>query len=330
MTRFQWGEWAEVVLRDLLDIKPGEELLVLADTWTDPMIADACLQAGINAQANAQLLVIARRDESDRRELSRSTAGAIAGADAVLGLCETSFTRKPSTLQALEKGTRITSAVPRGDEAWTLEGVLAVDFPKMLRLGERISALWQQTELCRVTSIHGTDVSFSLKGRPVDIGEGQSIKPGEVDFFPGGTPSIAPIEHTINGTVVVDSATTLSPVSEPFIFRLENGVITSIEGGADADAWRASLESAGEPKAFHLCHFNVGINPRARMGVSLGQDEMVIGVVTFGFGHQDGILEGTVGQDVIMHSDVTLQSPTIEVDGLIMCENNKFHPDLLG
>lgn len=329
MTKFQWGEWAEVVLRDLLDVKPGEELLILVDTWTDLVIAEACLQAGINTEASTQLLVIPRRDPSDQRELSRSTAGAIQGADAVLGLCETSFNRKATTLKALDKGTRVTCTVPRGDEAWVLEGVLDVDFPKMLKLGERIGALWRQTELCRVTSELGTDISFSLKGRPCDIGEGQAIRPGEIDHFPGGTPSVAPIEETINGTIVVDSCTTLAPVSEPFTCHLENGVITSIEGGADADAWRTFLESTGEAKAFHLCHFNVGINPRARVGRSLGQDEMVVGVVTFGFGHQDEVYQGTIGQDVKRHSDVTLRSPTIYVDGVVMCENNKFNPDLM-
>ena len=108
---------------------------------------------------------------------------------------------------------------------------------------------------------------------------------------------------------------------------MEKGVITAIEGGADADVLRSRLESTGNPKAFHLCHFNVGMNPAARMGVKMMQDEMVMGAATFGFGSQDPIFEGTVGL-VKMHTDVVLASPTIYLDGVVMCENEKFNPDL--
>jgi hypothetical protein len=35
-----------------------------------------------------------------------------------------------------------------------------------------------------------------------------------------------------------------------------------------------------------------------------------------------------IGQDVKMHTDVTLRSAAIHLDGVVMCENNKFNPDL--
>jgi leucyl aminopeptidase (aminopeptidase T) len=150
-----------------------------------------------------------------------------------------------------------------------------------------------------------------------------------MDFFPGATPSIAPVEDTIQGTIVVDGTmdTPINQVSTPVTLRLEKGVITAIEGGADADAFRSRLESTGDPKAFHLCHFNVGLNPRARLGYRMMQDEMVVGAVTFGFGAQDPIFEGTVGL-AKMHSDVVLTSAAIILDGVVMCENNKLNAEL--
>ena len=39
MAVFRWGEWAEVVMRMLVEVKPGENLLIVADTWTDMEIA---------------------------------------------------------------------------------------------------------------------------------------------------------------------------------------------------------------------------------------------------------------------------------------------------
>jgi leucyl aminopeptidase (aminopeptidase T) len=328
MAVFRWGEWAEAVMRMIVEVKPGENLLILADTWTDMETAEAVLMAGINAKANAQLLVIPRVPRSDTGELNPSTAGAIQGANVVVGLCETPYARKAATRKALEKGTRAAGTVPRGDEEWVLESILDVDYPRMIEMGEKIRELWEKTEVCRVTSALGTDVSFRLKGRPCNPCDGRAISPGQVGYFPGGTPSIAPIEETINGSIVVNGFITTGLVSEPVTARLENGVVTAIEGGEDASAWRSMLESASDPKTFHLCHFNVGINPHARVGISMNQEEKVVGVVTFGFGHQDASYQGAIGQDVKMHTDVTLRSATIYLDGVVMCENRKFNPDL--
>ena len=32
MAVFKWGEWAEAVMQMLVEVKPGENLLILADT----------------------------------------------------------------------------------------------------------------------------------------------------------------------------------------------------------------------------------------------------------------------------------------------------------
>jgi leucyl aminopeptidase (aminopeptidase T) len=269
------------------------------------------------------LLVIPRRARSDRREPNPVTTGAIVGADVIVGI-DTGFGRSAAMREAAKKGIRGTECQPREGEDWVIEGVLEVDFPRMIEMGEKVCELWEKTKVCRVTSELGTDISFRLKGRPCDPCDGRAIDPGVVGHFPGGTPSIAPIEETINGTIVVDGLLSgCGQVSEPVTARLEKGVITSIEGGADADTWRSLLESTGEPKAFHLCHFNVGINPRAEI-----PSDKAVGVVNFGFGHQDASYQGTVVQDIKMHTDVTLRSATIYLDGVVMCENRKFNPDL--
>jgi len=316
-------------MRMIVEVKPGENFLILADTWTDMDAAEACLIAGINAEANAQLLVLPRMLDTDTREF-KSAAGAIMGADVIVALGGMSNRSVMDvSFKAREKGTRVAVCEVRGAGDWAIVGVLDVDYPRMVKVAEKICELWEKTEVCKLTSADGTDISFQLKGRPCDLGDGRAVGPGEIDYFPGVTPSIAPVEKTVNGTIVVDG-TISDPdrlVSAPVTLRLEKGVITAIEGGADADALRSRLESPGEPEAFQMAHFNIGINPAARLGSSMGQDEMVVGVVTFGFGQQDPDFQGTVGPCTI-HTDVTLRSPTVYLDGVVMCENNKLNPDL--
>jgi len=329
MAVLRWGEFGDISVRMMGQVKPGETLLILADTWTDMDIAEVCLIAGINARANAQLLVIPRMSHTDTRELSRSAAGAIQGADVIVAVCETMFIEKAATRKAREGGTRIASAMPRGQEDFVISGIVDVDYPSMVEAGKKLAELWNKTEVCKVMSPLGTDISFRLKGRPADVGDGVADTPGEVDFFPGVDVSIAPIEETINGTIVIDGC--IDPgsglVSSPITCRLENGIITSIEGGVDAGAWRSALESVNDPKAFYLCHFTLGLNPRATVSDNMHECEHVMGAVTFGFGDQDPSFQGTVGACPI-HADVVLLSTTVYLDDVMMCENNELNPEL--
>lgn len=330
MTILRWNEWGEAVVGMMVEAKPGENFLILSDTSLNTEIGEACLAAGIKAKANTQLMVIPQLSSDDYTRELPSVVGALVGADVIVILGPASNASiEAAMLKSREKGGRVTQCEPLGNDDWIIEGVLDVDYPLMSKVATRICELWSDTDICRVTSPLGTDVTFRLKSRPAVPGDGRAIAPGDADFFPGATPSIAPVEETINGTVVVDGTldAPLGRVSEPVTLLLEKGVITSIEGGADADALRTRLESTGDPKALAVCHWNVGISPRARMGNKMAEDEMVMGAITFGFGNQDPIFQGTVGT-AKMHSDVVLTSGTITLDGVVMCENNKLNPDL--
>jgi len=262
MALHRWGEFGEAAVRMMGQVKPGESLLIVADTWTDMEIAEACLIAGINAEANAQLLVIPKTSLIDTREYNPSTAGAIQGADVVVALCGGMFPRNPATRKACEQGTRVASTRTRGIEDFLIEGILDVDYDLMIQVCERICALFEKTEVCCVTSPLGTDISFRLKGRPAPVGDGMATEPGELDFFPGVDASIAPIEETVNGTIVIDASVVPDGlVRTPITCHLDKGVITTIEGEANAAAWRANLESTGDSRIFHLAHFTLGLNP---------------------------------------------------------------------
>jgi leucyl aminopeptidase (aminopeptidase T) len=328
MVRHRWNEFGEIAIRRMGQVKPGENLLILADTKTDMEVAQACLTAGINANADTQLLVIPWMASTDTRELNKTTVSAIQGADVIIGLCETMFVEKESTEVARRKGTRIAATTVAGMEDFAIEGIVDVDYEKMIEIAKRGCELWENAKIGRVTSALGTDIQFLMKGRPALIGDGMATEPGEADFFPGVSIANAPIEETINGTIVIDG--NIPPgrlVEDPVNCRLERGVIVDISGGADADALEQQFEESGDPIAKHLCHFTLGLNPRAKTTGHVHQDEHVLGAVTFGFGSQDPDFKGTVPPSKV-HFDVVLKSPTIILDDTVMCENNKLNPDL--
>ncbi len=328
MSGHRWDEFGEIAVRRMGQVKPGESLLILADTKTDMEVAQACLTAGINASADTQLLVIPWMASTDTREFNETTVGAIQGADVIIGLCETMFVEKESTEVARKNGTRIAATTVSGMEDFAIKGIVDVDYEKMIEIAKRGCVLWENTNICRVTSALGTDIHFLMKGRPALIGDGMATEPGEADFFPGVSMANAPVEETINGTIVIDG--NIPPgrlVEAPVTCRLERGVIVDIEGGVDASALMRQFEESGDPIAKHLCHFTLGLNPRAKTTGHVHQDEHVLGAVTFGFGSQDPDFKGNVPPCKV-HFDVVLMSPTILLDDVVMCENNRLNPDL--
>lgn len=328
MAGHRWDEFGGIAVRRMGQVKPGENLLILADTKTDMEVAEACLKAGINAGADTQLLVIPWMASTDTREFNETTVGAIKGADVIVGLCETMFVEKESTERARRNGTRIAATTVAGMEEFAIEGIVDVDYEKMIAIAQRGCELWENTKICRVISNLGTDIHFRMRGRPALIGDGMATEPGEADFFPGVSMANAPIEETISGTIVIDG--NIPPgrlVEAPVTCRLEKGVIVDISGGADAEALEQQFEISGDPFAKHLCHFTLGLNPRAKTTGHVHQDEHVLGAVTFGFGSQDPDFNGSVPPCKV-HFDVVLKSPTILLDDIVMCKNNKLSPDL--
>jgi leucyl aminopeptidase (aminopeptidase T) len=328
MATDRWDKFAEIAVRKMGQVKPGEKLLILADTKTDIVVAEACSHAGKKTGAETQLLVIPWRASTDTRDLNEETVRAINGADVVIGLCETMFVEKESTEAARRNGTRIAATTVAGMEDFAIEGIVDVDYEKMIEIAKRGCELWENTKICQVTSTLGTDIQFLMKGRPALIGDGMATEPGEADFFPGVSIANAPVEETICGTIVIDG--NIPPgrlVETPVSCRLERGVIVDISGGADAETLKQQFEESGDPIAKNLCHFTLGLNPRAKTTGHVHQDEHVLGAVTFGFGSQDPDFKGNVPPSKV-HFDAVLKSPTILLDGIVMCENNKLNPDL--
>jgi leucyl aminopeptidase (aminopeptidase T) len=198
----------------------------------------------------------------------------------------------------------------------------------MIRNAELVARLWDETVHCRVASPQGTDVSFELMPRKSIIGDGAISEDGEVDFFPGAQVSIAPVEHTIDGTIVVDASDSVQGVVHtPYSLVMKKGAITAVEGGKEADVMRNWLERCDDEALYKLCHFSVGLNPQAGISGNMTEDERMLAAVDFGFGYQDAKFGGTVGLSPY-HEDIMLATPTILLDDKEMSGSGKLNPDL--
>ncbi len=239
----------------------------------------------------------------------------------------TNMVNQDFTRKALRNGTRILVTQPWGIENFLISGFLDINYEAQVKNGEVTVGLWNKTKHCRVVSDLGTDISLSMEGRRAMNGDGVLTEDGEIEFSPGVQVSIAPIEETKNGKVVIDASDNIQWVfRRPYTMYLENGAITRLEGGFEATTMEEWLRTPNDPTIYKVCHFTIGLTKAGIVG-NMCEDERLIGSVDFGFGNQPEDLGGTVGKGSY-HMDIILSSPTIFIDDVPMIDRNKLNYEL--
>jgi leucyl aminopeptidase (aminopeptidase T) len=321
-----WEEFAEKVVRELVRPLKGDPFLIITDTANDINLAQACLAAGLRADADTQLIIKQRLPSGMASKPGPILSNAILNSKLILELCG-GIVRAPATVEARSKGTRVLSTYLKGIEEYAIRALVDVDIPAMIRNAEKVAKLWEQTKFCHTTSPQGTDFTCQLAPRRSVIGDGALSEDGEVDFFPGAQVSIAPVEETINGTLVVDASDSVQGVVQnPYSFTIKNGVIVAVEGGKEADAMRNWLKSRNDEKIYHLCHYSIGLNPQAGISGNMIEDERKVAAIDCGFGYQDAKFGGTIGYSPY-HMDIMLAAPTVYLDGKEMSGGGELNPD---
>ena len=320
----RWDVFADIVINKFINPDKGSSLLILGDVETDPGLSSACLAAALRAKTEAQLMIYKRISWGEEAKFSSAVGAAIKNSKYILGL-HTNFINTDAGREALQNGSRILATQPWGIEDYLIKGILDVDLDAMIKNGNLTKKLWDSAEQCEVKSANGTDIKFHFGNRPTLVGDGMVTEDGEVDYFPGVQVSIAPIEETINGKVVVDASDNVQGVlKDPYSLTLTDGIITKVEGGLEANVMSDWLESRNDPTIFKLCHFTIGLNPKAGISGNMIEDERLLGSVDFGFGSQSQSFKGNVGISPY-HMDIILRSPTVLLDGKTMIENNSFN-----
>ncbi len=323
-----WDEFAEVTIKRLVEPGAGDPLLVLADTRSELNLAHALMAAGVRAGADTQLIVkqLAKPDEAAYP--GPILCEAFKAAKYIVSIIDDGIDASQAMLDAKAGGTSILYTEVSSVEDYVVRALLHVDIDKMIRIGTRVCELWEATDICRVTSPQGTDVSFQLKPRKADLGTGKLERPGMDDFFPGMQTNIAPVEESINGVIVVDASDSVQGVVHtPYSMTMENGVIAKVEGGSEADNMREWLAGCNDPTIYKLCHFSLGLNPQAGISGRMIEDERKLAAVDFGFGYQNPDFGGTVGLSDF-HMDIMMATPTVILDGKEMSGGGAFNPEM--
>ena len=313
------------VAKILAGVKEGESVLILADTVVDREMVDYVASAVHSLGGEAVEMIYETREEVDI-EPPKVVSKAMEASDVIIDFVKQYIIHTNAFYNALKAGARIcdlTGMTP--DMMIRLIG--RVDYELMCELGDKLAELTKKAREVRIVSDVGTDVSFENDpNRPVWHNDGKVRSKGEYKFL-GGQVSWAPIEDSINGTLVVDGfiwpPDEISILSNPVKLTIKEGRIVKIDGGVEASIFDKWLNSFNDEKMFYVAHVSWGFHPKAKYtGIPL-EDERVYGTIEFGFGSQSPRFKGKVGL-AKSHTDVGLRFPKIYFDDELVVENNRF------
>jgi leucyl aminopeptidase (aminopeptidase T) len=295
-------------------VKPGMEVLVLFDLFTEHNVAP--LAIAINeAGAGLHLLQI-EGSAKHGRQLSKVVAEAMKAADLVIALTRANAAHTDARQQATRAGVGVIVLPESHGADFFLADGWDADFISLRPKIEGLAAALTAASTARVTTALGTDITMSIEGRhgralhgfanTKDISAGYCLES-----------SLAPVEGTAEGVIVVNASIPGVALirEQPVRIRFEKGLAVAIEGGIEADKFRALLESFNDPLVYNLGELGVGMNPQCVLDGTMLSDESVYGSIQLALG-TSAYIGGTV--KAAAHYDTIVTDATLELDGRVI------------
>jgi leucyl aminopeptidase (aminopeptidase T) len=235
MDSVQEMKGASIVVDTCAAVEPGEDVLVVSD-WEVADVAERVAAAANERDANVSMTLMDPR-EYDGNEPDETVAAAMMEADVIIMPVHRSITHSSATKRATENGARAISMVKFTPEQLTTGGLYA-DYEGMRPHCEEMARKFTEADEARVTSPQGTDVTVGLEGRTGNAHPGIADEPGEFTALVHIESNISPVEGTTEGTVVFDGAIPnldIGVLDDPVIMEIEDGAVTSVEGGREAN-----------------------------------------------------------------------------------------------
>lgn len=313
---------------EVMRIKKGESVLIYADTASDEGIVRATAEACAILGAKTAVMWFETNPEVTMNP-PEPVVGAMSNADVLIEYCVNYVLYSPAYDEMMKKGRARYICLTGMNVESIVKTIGRVDYPTMLKFGDKLVELTRKADKIRITNPAGTDITAYNRGRPVSQSGDIAKKPGQ--YMLGGQVGWNPVEETINGIIAIDGwEWNVGFVQTPIKLKIEEGRIVDIAGGREAKTFAAWISAFKDPNMYRLAHYTYGFNPGIRKLSGLhNDDERLFGSVTFGFGTQGSIIGGP-GWRAAAHTDCGLLNPNVYLDGLVIESEGKYiHPDLV-
>jgi 2,5-dihydroxypyridine 5,6-dioxygenase len=315
----------KLILEKMCWVKPGSRLLVVADDYVRPMSLAYDFMDLANSMGADAVMAVFKRRTYIAEEPPPTIAAAMKVAEVVLEVTETSeIGHSTARKEATEAGLRrcILMRPEYGEdllqEPITLEGLNIIK-ERTAKLAE----IETKGKKVRVTTPHGTDLTFSIEGRVAISLSPLSDSPLVVaPTF--GESAIAPVEGTTEGIVVIDSFV------QGWRYLLRKPIRFEVKKGkAQVETVSSDIPEQAERFKKLICMDKMADNCVAELGI--GTSHMIPGdpigyVIDKGrLGHvhiacgRNYDLGGK--SDSVIHQDSDMTQATIRIDDVTIMEN---------
>jgi leucyl aminopeptidase (aminopeptidase T) len=324
-------------VKDIVGIKEGENLLITIDSISEFRVAEEMAKAG---EALGAKVMVAWH--STPKGYGKACDPYLP--EPLIAACPATDAWIELNNQWLLYGTPWETAVTNGRTRNLMLGGLSsdqlircigeVDIPTQRAFQEKVVEISSAAKKMAISNPAGTHVEFENNPNRPWANEHVAHTPG--GHFLTGQIGWAPVEETINGTLVFDGAISgggesdIGVVKEPVTYEVEKGRILEIKGGKEADIVRQWFQNLNDPGMYLAAHVCYGFNPNARLGFTTTEDERIWGSTEWGFGYQGPMYSGGAPRVAASHIDGVSLNCSVTADGVAVTkEGQVVHPDLL-
>ena len=339
---------AQVVVQDVVAVKKGERVLIIANPATNEIAQDLFLAS---SEVGGIPTLVYQSDKTSFDNANPEVLAAIATEPEVcfsisnikLGK-DPGATAKPYKTEDGQEFTHIFDYLLDGKKtmrgAWTpgitpdmMNRTAAIDYKELGERCKKLGEVFEGAVKVFVTAPGGTDIMIPINGRKLMADDGNFTKPGTGGNIPAGEVFISPVVGGSEGVIVYDGSMTFadgdSILETPITCKLENGFVKEIDGGAEAkrllktitEAEQRAVQYEKEKKlpegqgavykknARNIGELGIGLNPAAQITGNMLEDEKAFHTCHFAIGEN-------YDNDApsLIHLDGVVRDPTITIE----------------
>jgi len=309
------------LLRVCARARQRDRILVVTDLDSDPAIARTITAAATSLGLEATTVTMKTR-ALPGDEPPEPVVAAMLASDIVICPTYRTMYHTDARLSACKKGARFISMAGATMSVLSSDAMLA-DFTKQEHVLDRVVAKMTQAKIVRLTNPAGTDLQFSVRGRTAHGVPGFCKRRGDATGTPDIEAYVAPVEESVNGTLMVDGSTSVTGVvDKPISIKIRRGRAVGIRGGKHVVRLQRMLENARKPSAFQVGEFGIGLNPKARIRGAIIEDEGALGTAHIALGDNTRLGGNNRAP---LHVDLVMRRAVVELDGRMLLKRGNLY-----
>lgn len=256
-------------------------------------------------------------------EIPNDIASKLTNYDVIIAITTYSLTHTRARENASNNGVRIASMPGFEIDMLMPNSVMDADYNIIAQRTIKMSEKLTEAKTARVTTRHGSDITFSIKNRTGRASTGLFINKCDSGNLPGAEAYIAPVERTANGKIVIPAGWHPN-LKEEMELEFNDGYASSITGGGEVGLFYKNILCIEDKTKNHrrnCAELGIGTNDKAKKRDNVLESEKILGTVHIAVG-DNSHLGGFVESDI--HEDFVLSEPTLYLDNIAVIKDGKW------